>query len=201
MDALDALLIQAAKTGDLGHVQQYTAQRWMSHRSTATWCMNHACEKGHFRFVLWLHETFKFTSHQMSISNYRAFEGACAGCHMLLARWLLATFGARQSDIYFALHYACQSGHLQVARWLHTTTALASQCVKNDDNCMLRVSCGNGHLRVTSYLYTTHRLNRPDGFVCWSRRTHHTWYWQAEVVAAASQRVPRVVLCDVLRRM
>lgn len=79
-----------------------------------------ACEFAHLPLAQWLVQQLLHQQGRLTPSNLAyAFQSACEGGHMHMARWVL---GLGDVDIHAscdaAFRLACMNGHMRVAKWL-----------------------------------------------------------------------------------
>lgn len=168
------------------------------------------CEYGRLAAAQWLHKTYELTAGDARANYNGALREACSNGRLRVARWLHKTFGLNASDARsddnYALQEACSYGSLRVVQWLHVTFGLTKiDAGAHDDLAMTKADkYGHGDHRIVQWLHVTYGLSWPTRFPAahfqWTRQTCNIlWYWRAQAIAAAN-RVPRTLLCDVLRR-
>lgn len=173
---------------------QLEVAQWLHHTFVITVCdgcepFRLACTNGHLHVAQWIHTTFGLTRGDAQPNDTWAMSLSTK--HLPVARWLHETVGITLGHHDCTLAYVCSSGHLQCARWLHATFNTTHDQAK----CALLVSSTGP---VCQWLTTTYKIDSSQVTKpMWRRTLHDKWYWQAEVLIAASC-LPAYVLVDML---
>lgn len=222
-----ALLHRAEALDDPDLLSDVSAVAWISARHKVLEHFRWACAGGKLRLAQYFWATIGVTAQEArSINNY-ALHRSCQHGHLHVARWLHVTFGLTPEDAKedknAAIRWACGDGQLEAAKWLCATFSLTQGDVTACNNYGLRTACNEGHLHIVQWLFATfpdtkrgmspsmtkyHRhvnqcLTISLGYSAgndWSRKYHHLWYWQPQVIALAAS-LNRSVLIDVIRRV
>lgn len=170
-----------------------------AHDSLAIYC---ACRLGRLSILKWLHSEIGLNVQTIRASKNRILINVCMNGHFAVAKWLFATFDLTAEDVQIhsscALRFAFAAGRLHVVQLLCKVFELTLANVT-----MVYAMCealGKGHIHVIQWACMSYQIAKPAELKNWSRNTHHLWYWQPHVMAAAT-RLPTHVLHDVLRRM
>lgn len=147
---MDALLTQAAETGNLAYVVVHDPNLRGNTQHALT-CFIIACRFGHLSVAQWIHATFKLPTAYVRANNCKALRWALSNGHLRVVQWLYDTFNLSAANIkadnnYFLI-LACYNSHQLVASWLVDTCGLKTEDLQVSIHQALRWAVKKGDLQ------------------------------------------------------